>query len=375
MTTYLGWQEVRHRKSHGIRERRKKQSIIMEPVENNKPMDEEENSNNEIQSRVSVSTLEQENKELRAQIASMKLLLEKYERELKPPLDQTVEESDRTSSSQEPTETQRKSPNKLTAPPQSPKSVGSPLSPKVEKEVVHRKEGGYRQAKTKEPDLETATETDDSLERDTYPLVPLEAEFIEDGEVIQRTSDFLEMPFSKMVTDRGGWLVMLLVLQSMSSFIIKRNEDLLQQHRAIVEFLTMLVGAGGNAGNQASVGVIRGLAIGSIRGNAGVKAFLRREFTVGLCLSLILGMAGLIRAAIFFTPWPETIAITSSLFMIVMMSVLIGATLPLGMKLVGIDPAHSSTTIQVVMDILGVTVTVLVCGLILDSSVGKWLGV
>lgn len=62
------------------------------------------------------------------------------------------------------------------------------------------------------------------------------------------------MPFCRAIYDRGGWLVGLLVLQSMSSFIIKRNEGLLQQHGAIVQFLTMLVGAGGNAGNQASVG-------------------------------------------------------------------------------------------------------------------------
>ena len=59
--------------------------------------------------------------------------------------------------------------------------------------------------------------------------------------------------FRDMIFDRGVWLVGLLVLQSMSSFIIQRNEDLLQKHLILVQFLTMLVGAGGNAGNQASV--------------------------------------------------------------------------------------------------------------------------
>ena len=62
--------------------------------------------------------------------------------------------------------------------------------------------------------------------------------------------------FSAAVSDRAGWLVGLLILQSMSSFIISRNEKLLQQHLVIVRFLTMLVGAGGNAGNQASVGKV-----------------------------------------------------------------------------------------------------------------------
>ena len=67
---------------------------------------------------------------------------------------------------------------------------------------------------------------------------------------------------------------------------------------------------------------------------------------MGVCLSIILGTAGCIRAAVFLTPWLETVAITSSLFMIVIISIVLGALLPLGMKRLGIDPAHSSTTIQ-----------------------------
>jgi hypothetical protein len=63
----------------------------------------------------------------------------------------------------------------------------------------------------------------------------------------------IEETFFQSVQDRAGWLVGLLLLQSMSSFILARNEALLEEHVVIVRFLTMLVGAGGNAGNQASV--------------------------------------------------------------------------------------------------------------------------
>lgn len=61
-----------------------------------------------------------------------------------------------------------------------------------------------------------------------------------------------EQSFFHQLVDRGAWLVGLLVLQSFSSFIIQHNERLLQRHTVIVRFLTMLVGAGGNAGNQSS---------------------------------------------------------------------------------------------------------------------------
>jgi cation transporter-like permease len=154
--------------------------------------------------------------------------------------------------------------------------------------------------------------------------------------------------FWQSIADRAGWLVGLLVLQSMSSFILARNEELLQDHVVIVQFLTMLVGAGGNAGNQASVRVIRGLAVGTVT-DQNRKRYLKKEFLQGFILSLVIGVAGCIRAAIFMIPLRETIAITSSLFMIVTISIVLGALLPMGMKIVGIDPAHSSTTIQVIM--------------------------
>ena len=83
-------------------------------------------------------------------------------------------------------------------------------------------------------------------------------------------------------------------------------------------------------------------------------------------LSILLSMAGFIRAIIFLTPIQETIAVTTSLSLIVFTSVCFGALLPLLLHLVNVDPAHSSTTIQVVMDILGVLLTVCVTSFILE---------
>jgi hypothetical protein len=62
--------------------------------------------------------------------------------------------------------------------------------------------------------------------------------------------------------DRGTWLIGLLILQSCSSFILAKYETLLAEHQALIYFLTMLVGAGGNAGNQSCVKMVRELAIG-----------------------------------------------------------------------------------------------------------------
>jgi magnesium transporter len=147
------------------------------------------------------------------------------------------------------------------------------------------------------------------------------------------------------------------------------------------------VGAGGNAGNQASVRVIRGLAVGSITAKNQGRV-IRRELTAAIVLSSCLSVIGFLRCVLFKvrgegqplrvvgsrvfgpcvavlsqsalpnthplpppsplkTPMPETAAITFSLFLVVGISVVLGACLPLGLKKIGVDPAHSSTSIQV----------------------------
>lgn len=118
--------------------------------------------------------------------------------------------------------------------------------------------------------------------------------------------------------------------------------------------------------------MIRGLALGTLNEQTQGQ-FLTRELKMAVALSSILSVAGFLRAAAFHTPFPETIAVTCALSMIVFSSVCLGAVLPLVLQRLGVDPAHSSTTIQVVMDILGVVVTVVVSSALLDSPLGRLL--
>ena len=81
---------------------------------------------------------------------------------------------------------------------------------------------------------------------------------------------------------------------------------------------------------------------------------------MALSLSAILGVVGLIRSLTSpHTSLPETFAICIALILIVFISVVLGSTLPLILQFIKVDPAHSSTSIQVIMDILGVLIT---CG-------------
>mmetsp|Transcript_25514 Transcript_25514/g.62684 ORF Transcript_25514/g.62684 Transcript_25514/m.62684 type:complete len:345 (-) Transcript_25514:286-1320(-) len=181
-----------------------------------------------------------------------------------------------------------------------------------------------------------------------------------------------DISFKEALRDRAYWLVGLLMMQSFSGIILSRNEALLGDHPVIVYFLTMLVGAGGNAGNQASVRVIRGLALGTLNEKTRSQ-FLNREVKMAASLSVILSVAGFLRAILFKTGIPEAIAVTSALALIVFSSICLGAVLPLLLEYIGVDPAHSSTSIQVVMDILGVILAVTVSRAILDGPLGVFI--
>ncbi|CAK0758335.1 hypothetical protein CVIRNUC_002612 [Coccomyxa viridis] len=170
---------------------------------------------------------------------------------------------------------------------------------------------------------------------------------------------------------RGRWLLGLLVLQSMSSFVLDSYQELLRNHLVVTLFLTMLVGAGGNAGNQSAIKVIRGLATGRIKATrSAIRQTMAQQCFVGLLLASGLTVAGFARVYITEGSLLDSVAISASLFCIVMSSVLTGTALPFGLAMMGVDPANAGTSIQVLCDIAGCLITCLTCKLILEQASG-----
>lgn len=192
-------------------------------------------------------------------------------------------------------------------------------------------------------------------------------------DTIERTEGLCEVLDTGAWVDslrpRATWLLGLLVAQSCSSFILQDNEMLLTNHPTVIFFMTMLVGAGGNAGNQASVRLIRGLATGEVDPSSPeqTRRILFSEAKVGLSLALILVVAGWLRVVAFQASPVDAAAISASLFLIVTSSVVLGTVLPLGLNKLRIDAAHASTSIQVIMDVLGVLITCTVAPLVFQT--------
>eukprot|EP00232_Nephroselmis_pyriformis_P027889 CAMPEP_0182867966 /NCGR_PEP_ID=MMETSP0034_2-20130328/9034_1 /TAXON_ID=156128 /ORGANISM="Nephroselmis pyriformis, Strain CCMP717" /LENGTH=335 /DNA_ID=CAMNT_0025000353 /DNA_START=40 /DNA_END=1047 /DNA_ORIENTATION=- len=170
--------------------------------------------------------------------------------------------------------------------------------------------------------------------------------------------------------ERGRWLFGLLVLQSTSSVVLEKYEGLIQDHLVVTLFLTMLVGAGGNAGNQSAISVIRGLATGDLELSVdSFKEVMGHQLQVALLLGTVLTLGGFLRVYISNGEMVNALAISAALFCIVVTSVLAGTVLPFALAATGTDPANAGTSIQVVMDILGVTITCAICSVVLDGAI------
>ncbi|CEG00804.1 SLC41 divalent cation transporters, integral membrane domain [Ostreococcus tauri] len=173
---------------------------------------------------------------------------------------------------------------------------------------------------------------------------------------------------------RVRWLLGLLILQSTSSFVLSGYEDLIKENIIVTLFLTMLVGAGGNAGNQSAIHVIRGLATGEMENtNECMRKTLVEQFQVGLMLGVVLSSAGFVRVLLTSPQGTDDLigpfAIATALFAIVTTSTCVGTALPFLLMRLNQDPANAGTSVQVVMDVSGVIITCTVASFIFEHFV------
>jgi len=169
-----------------------------------------------------------------------------------------------------------------------------------------------------------------------------------------------------IVKQRSIWLSTLLLLQSVSSMIVNTYADLMSHHVIITFFMTMLIGTGGNAGNQSATLVIRGMATGEITRRDSIRLFFR-ELGISIIMAAILVVLSFSRVYLIHRDFISSCAISISLFLIIIASMVLGTLIPLIFERLGIDPAHSAAPLlATVMDILGMFIYCLVCNSILQ---------
>ncbi len=186
----------------------------------------------------------------------------------------------------------------------------------------------------------------------------LEEETTEDFEkiaaVVPVEKPYMEASFFELLWKRSLWLIVLVVLSSVSSLVMRNYSGIIKQWISLTFFLPVLIATGGNAGMQSAMMVIRGLTTGDIRIGDFFKVVFR-ESLLGLSIGVILAIVGSIRAIIQEGSGMLSISVGIAIGFTVTFAAVIGAALPIIFRRLRLDPAlMSGPLITTIVDVAGI---------------------
>jgi magnesium transporter len=199
----------------------------------------------------------------------------------------------------------------------------------------------------------------------------LEAEDTEDA-TLAGAAEPLERPYLSagvfmLARKRAVWLLVLAVSASLTVTVLNYYETYLANVTVLAVFISLLTGTGGNSGSQASVTIIRAMAVGEVRFSDAFR-ITWRESRVGFLLGAMLAIVGGPVVG-FVYGWDIGLIIALTLLVICTWSTFVGSLLPLLAKKVGIDPALvSAPMVSTLCDATGLLIYFSVAALILGPA-------
>jgi len=185
--------------------------------------------------------------------------------------------------------------------------------------------------------------------------------------VLPMEKSYLEASLFSIFYKRGFWLIVLIILGSLSGFVIQAFQPAIQKWIALSFFLPMLVATAGNAGTQSATIVIRGLATEEIK----IRDFLKvitRESILGILLGGILALTCIFRVFFQEYNWALSFSVGISMGLTVIISAIIGASLPILLNKIKLDPAlMSGPLLTTIIDIVGIVIYFNMAGFILTQ--------
>ena len=205
----------------------------------------------------------------------------------------------------------------------------------------------------------------------------LEEEATEDMEImggmLPSEKTYLKSSVFELFKNRIPWLLLLMVSATFTGMIINSFESALAAQAALIAFIPMLMGTGGNSGSQSSVTIIRALSLNELRFADLPKVIWKEIRTAVICgaaLAIVcFAKIWLVDRLLLGNP-DITLMVNAvvclALFFTVLAAKLVGAVLPLGAKALGLDPAvMASPFITSIVDALSLLVYFLFAQLLL----------
>lgn len=160
-------------------------------------------------------------------------------------------------------------------------------------------------------------------------------------------------PVSYSLKKRLPWLHVNLATAFLAAGVVAMFEDIIAKLTVLAVFLPVVAGQGGNAGAQSLAIVMRGLVMREIPKER-VKRLILKEGLLGTITGAVTGLVtALVAWAWHGSPW---LGLVIGLGMVVNLAAagLSGASIPILMKALGLDPAQcSSIILTTVTDVVG----------------------
>lgn len=175
---------------------------------------------------------------------------------------------------------------------------------------------------------------------------------------------YMSAGVGQLARARVVWLLLLIVAATLTVNVLQIFESTLAQVTSLALFVPLLVGTGGNAGAQAATAAVRALAVGEVR-TGDVLRVAWRECRVGLLLGVLLASIGLLVGTLL-VDFTVASVVAVSLIVVCVWAAVIGSTMPLLAKRLGIDPAVvSAPLVTTLVDATGLLVYFVTAQLIL----------
>lgn len=175
---------------------------------------------------------------------------------------------------------------------------------------------------------------------------------------------YLTTPISTLVRSRVVWLLVLALGATLTVQVLEVFESTLEQVTVLALFVPLLIGTGGNTGNQAATTVTRALALNEVRPKD-LLAVISRELRVGASLGIGLGLIGFLLAGLVYDFEIGTV-IGLTLLAICTVAATIGGVMPLLARAVRADPAvFSNPFITTFVDATGLVIYFLIAAAVL----------
>ncbi|HYA30923.1 MAG TPA: magnesium transporter, partial [Acidobacteriota bacterium] len=149
-------------------------------------------------------------------------------------------------------------------------------------------------------------------------------------------------PVARSVKMRLPWTIVNLLTATLAASVVGFFETTLQEIIALVTFMPVVAGVGGNGATQTATVIVRGIALGELEFSSAWKAIVK-QVLVNVCIALAAGALIAVAAALWKgNPFLGLVLASAMIFNLGLMAGFAGAVIPLLLKALKFDPALAS---------------------------------